>query len=520
MIERKNMTDNNKVKCMICEKEMRIINTGHLSSHNLTLDEYREKFPNSPWRCEDMRLNMINSHKGHVSPIKGTKMNEERLKIHREAMKKREENRIAEGKPHPAKGRVVSEETKEKLRQANLGKSLPQETIDKIVATRKRNGKKYTKAPHTEETKEKLREYNRNMREERNKELIEKYKLKAEESNLIILDYWNSNHNKLSGNLKCTICNTEFERTLQVFNECKFHTEICPVCFPPIAGYSYQEKELLDNIKSFYSGIIKENDRYILGNKKEIDIYIPETNLAIEYCGMYWHSEKMGKDQYYHVDKYQLCKEKGIKLLTIFEYEWLNKKDIVLSILKAKLGIFEKRIQARKCEIKEIDHKLSKEFLIQNHLKGQDQSSVRYGLFFNDELVSIMTFSKKSLSRKINDWEISRFCNKLNYSVIGGASKLFSYFIRNNNPSKIITYSDLRYGEGNVYSQLGFVQQQNTVPGYWYFKNNELELIHRFTLRKKSNEPKELTEKQLREKEGYLIIYDCGNAKYEWNKLN
>ena len=129
-----------------------------------------------------------------------------------------------------------------------------------------------------------------------------------------------------------------------------------------------------------------------------------------------------------------------------------------------------------------------------------------------------MTFSKNNLSRKIKGWEINRFCNKINTTIVGGASKLFSYFCKINDPEFVISYADRRWSDGKLYDTLNFQYVSSTKPNYWYFLPNELKRIHRFSLRKTSNDDQSLTEHELRRQQGYYKIYDCGHTKWIWKK--
>ncbi|MFW6281265.1 MAG: hypothetical protein ACOC1O_00510 [bacterium] len=302
-------------------------------------------------------------------------------------------------------------------------------------------------------------------------------------------------------------CGTEFEGTLNG------HIPKCPVCFPKSS--SVAEKEIKDFILSLNIKVI-ENDRAIL-NGKEIDIYLPDYKLAIEYDGLYWHSEKRGKDKYYHLEKTKEAKEKGIDLIHIFEDEWRDKKEIVKSIIKNKLNKTIK-IFARKCFIKEINLEEEKKFLKENHIQGYIASSLKYGLYYENELISIMTFGKSRFNKNFR-WELLRFCNKLNYSIIGGASKLFKYFLRNTKEN-IISYSDKRYFDGKIYSILGFNKQKDSYPNYYYLDSNYSYRFSRIEFQKhklknKLNEFDEnLTEYENMLNNGYDRIWDCGNSKW------
>lgn len=163
----------------------------------------------------------------------------------------------------------------------------------------------------------------------------------------------------------------------------------------------------------------------------------------------------------YHLDKTKKSLENGINLFHIWEDDWKHKKDIVKSMIVNKLGKTPNRIFARKCKVYEVkDNKLVRNFLEENHIQGFVGSKIKFGLFYNGELVSLMTFGnlRKSLGQKSKEgsYEMLRFCNKLNYNVIGGASKLLNYFIKNFKVNEIISYSDSSRSNGNLYKQLGF----------------------------------------------------------------
>jgi hypothetical protein len=291
----------------------------------------------------------------------------------------------------------------------------------------------------------------------------------------------------------------------------------CPKCLD--IGQSKNEINLYQYLISIYKNEIIQKDRSIL-SKQELDIYIPNNNIAIEYNGLYWHNE-LNKPSNYHLNKTKLCEDKGIKLIHIFEDEWIHKKDIVKSRLKNILGLTSNKIYARKCIIKNIDTKLSKEFLNTNHIQGHVNSSIKLGLYYNDELVSIMTFGslRKTMGKNKIDgsYELLRFCNKLDTTVIGGANKLLSHFIKNYNPNEIISYADRRWSNGNLYEKLGFEFSHNSKPNYWYVK--QLKREYRFKYRKnilvkEGYDPTKSEHEIMLEREIYRI-YDCGNKCYK-----
>ena len=255
----------------------------------------------------------------------------------------------------------------------------------------------------------------------------------------------------------------------------------------------------------------------------ELDIYIPSAKLAIEYNGLLYHSRgydsssKANSPDFprdYHLNKTKLCEEQGVQLLHIFEGENLN---IWYSMIHSKLGLNEK-LYARKCFIKEIQFKEASEFLEANHLQGSCNSKINLGLFYNDELVSLMTFGKARFNKQY-DWELLRFCSKRNLNVIGAAGKLLKHFRRNYNGS-IISYANRRWSNGDLYEKLGFSKVKETPPNYWYFRKNEGVLFSRVMFQKHKlkdileNFDASLSETQNMLNNGYRQIFDCGNLVY------
>jgi hypothetical protein len=259
-------------------------------------------------------------------------------------------------------------------------------------------------------------------------------------------------------------------------------------------------------------------------NGKEIDIYIPSLRIAIEFNGLYWHSE-LFLSEHYHNDKTNDCNNKGIQLIHIFEDEWLSKKNITKSRLKNILGLTKNKMYARKCFIKEIPFSESKKFLNKNHLQGSVNASINLGLYNNDELVSLMNFNKprSGVGGKYDGYELSRFCNKLDVSVIGGASKLLKHFIKEYEPNEIRSYADRRWSQGNMYEMLKFTKTHINRPNYWYIINKER--FHRFNFRK--SKLKEMgyniegkTEREVMLENKIYRIYDCGTITYSYKPKN
>jgi len=299
--------------------------------------------------------------------------------------------------------------------------------------------------------------------------------------------------------------------------------EISPY-FRIIHGISNEEIQLHTFINKNYNGEIIKNSKSLI-NPLELDIYLPELNLAFEFNGLYWHNE-LHKENNYHLNKTVECEKQGNQLIHVWEDDWIYKQDIVKSMMLNKLNQTPNKIFARKTEVKEIiDNKLIREFLDKNHIQGFVGSKVKLGLFFDNDLVSLMTFGKRrvAMGKKLtneDEYELLRFCNKLNTNVIGGASKLFKYFIRNYNPEEITTYADRSHSNGKLYEVLGFEFINKTQPNYYYIIDGIRK--HRFNFRKdkliKEGFDPNKTEHQIMLDRKIFRIYDSGNLKFIYTK--
>lgn len=291
----------------------------------------------------------------------------------------------------------------------------------------------------------------------------------------------------------------------------------CPRCN---SSRSLAETELLEYVESI-SGVTSANKTIIDGNK-ELDIFVGQSNLAIEFNGLYWHSEKF-RGMNYHLQKTIACSNMGIQLIHIFEDEWAFKKEIVKSVISSKLGSVDRRVYARNTKVVELTPAESSDFCDKNHLQGSCRAKIKLGLKLDGELVSIMTFSPPRIALGSKgmegEFEMIRFCNKLNTTVVGGASKLYKYFLRTYKPRKVITFADMRYSDGGLYETLGFELVHRTKPNYFWTKN--LRRYHRYNFAKhklvKQGFDKDKTERQIMESRGYFRIFDCGNYKFEYD---
>ena len=277
-----------------------------------------------------------------------------------------------------------------------------------------------------------------------------------------------------------------------------------------------------DEIISLFSEIEHQQHNREILNGMEIDIYIPSLKLGIEYNGLRWHSEEFGKDHRYHLDKLNKCNEQGIKLIQIFEDEWINHRDICESKLKQICGLnTNPKIYARKCEIREISNKNEVyEFLDKNHIQGRTGFTIALGAYYQNNLVGVMTFKKE----KEGYWDLNRFATDINYQCVGIGGKLFKHFTRNYPFIEIKSFADRRWTTdptNNLYTKLGFDFDSYVPPSYWYYnpKINPYIRFHKFGFRKQHlhNQyglPLTMTEHEMTTALGYTRIWNCGLIKY------
>lgn len=303
--------------------------------------------------------------------------------------------------------------------------------------------------------------------------------------------------------------------------------------------YSYMEDEVYQFIHNLDPSIRIERNTKKYITPKELDLYFPEFKIGIECnptathnsTAAIFNTDPIKYD--YHKLKSVECMYKGIFLFHIFGYEWTHKREIIESMIRNLLNKSDDRIYARKTEIRSVDSSTSRKFLNDNHRQGSSTSSINLGLYYNDELVSLMTFGKmrNSIGTSSNEdltncWELVRFCSKLNTSVVGGASKLFKHFITVYNPIKIRSFSDIAHTRGSLYSTLGFKCIRTSEPGYvWVNTKNDI-AYHRMNAQKQNikkflhDDSIDLSksEREIMESHGFVRVFDSGVDVWEWNR--
>ena len=495
------------VKCDMCGKEKYIIYSNYILYGNI----------NGNYICRSCKMCMNNMKKYGVDNV--FKLNSVKNKIKKTILEKYGVNNISQST------KIKNKKIKTNKKKFGVEYPIQLEKIkqkSKISCLKKYGVDNISKLPSIKKQKENscLKNYgvkyisqSKNFKE--NLKPIILKKLKSKYNNII--DIIGDDYKFFCGN-----CKNEYLINKKAFyTRYNLNINICTIC-NPIGSFSKSGEE-----KIIYKIINNNCDKKIDTNKRdiisplELDIYIPELRLAFEFNGLYWHNE-LYKDKNYHLNKTELCEKKGIQLIHIWEDNWINKQDIVKSMILNKLGKTPNKIYGRKTIIKEItDNKIVRNFLETNHLQGFIGSKIKLGLFFENELVSLMIFGKRriAMGKKLTnegEYELLRYCNKLNTNVLGGASKLFKYFIENFNPKEITTYADRSHSNGKLYKQLGFKFISKTQPNYFYIINGIRK--HRFNFRKdkliKEGFDSNKTEHQIMLNRNIYRIYDSGNLKY------
>ena len=275
----------------------------------------------------------------------------------------------------------------------------------------------------------------------------------------------------------------------------------CPSC--NVSAPHNQIIAFLDSLNVDY----EINNRSIIA-PKELDIYIPQANLALEINGLYYHSSVF-KDKDYHYNKFKAAEDAGIQLLQFWDFEIRDKLPLIQDMLRAKLNLLDKRIYARKCEIVSVDSKTYKDFLVKNHLQGAINSRIKTGLAHEGELVAVSGFTGSHLDR---------FASKQGLVVVGGAGKLINNFLKTNDT--LVSFSANRYSNGNVYKTLGFRLEK--VNKYTLYYTDTLNLYSRNQFQRHKLIEKygmsDSTAKEIAERHGFYQIWGAGTKKWVLTK--
>jgi len=503
-----------KIKCDDCGIEKETFYFAYI--------KYLEKSPDNKYRCNKcnnvLREKTCLEKYGVKNPIQSEEIKEKRTQLFLEKYGVEHYNKLDIFKEKRKNTNLEKYGTKTPMENETIKNKQLKTTFDKFgvkCSLQNENVKIKTLKTMNDRYGVDYSMQNTEIKEKILTKSLETIKYKIQEKNEHIL--------KISNNIytiKCDSCNKIYEITPHMYYQRRIQNTVqCTICNPIGNKFSGKENLLLNFIKENYNGEIILNSRNII-SPYELDIYLPELKIAFEFNGLYWHSE-LYKEKNYHKNKTEKCFEKGIQLIHVWEDDWNYKQEIVKSMILNKLYKTSNRIFARKCEIKEInDNRLVKDFLNENHIQGFVGSSIKLGLFYNNELISLMTFGKKRIFMnsvsKENEWELLRFCNKLNTNVIGGASKLFKYFIKNFTFKEITTYADRSYSNGKLYETIGLNFMSKTNPNYYYIIDGVRK--HRFGFRKdiliNEGYDKNKSEHEIMLERKINRIYDSGSLKY------
>jgi len=496
------------LKCPICEIELSKIDKQHLKKHNLSKEEYFERFGSDAPFGYSEELKLKKSGKNHPLYNKG----------HSEETK----NKLAETTKKIWEEGRASDKQKNSIgqRSKNAAKNGNHFNIGKIHERSDEYRNKLSIA-----LKNYYKIHKRNINYELWHSSIKHKIAKTRKFNTFIkfsknLESWAILYKIENSNafLTCNKCNSTIIVQSQTIRKHNYESTLCHKCFPIFRGSSKLEQEVLYYLENDLNINVIQHNRTILSGGLELDFFIQDKNIAIEFNGLYWHSDLANYDSGRHLLKHELCEQQNIMLIQIFEHEWINKQDLVKGRLKSKLGL-GKKIPARKCIIKEISFLEKKLFLDNNHIQGDAISAFQYGLFYQETLVAVMTFSKPRFSKKY-DFELIRFASLNGVNIIGGASKLFAAFIRRFPNSTIVSYADRRWNSGKIYEILGLNLVGISGKNYWYFKG--LDVWHRTNFQKHKLKNKlqffdeNLTEWENMKNNGYNKFWDCGNLVYEF----
>lgn len=545
------------VTCNVCGQQMNVISWKHLRGHDMTTAEYKARYPGCIMASEEAILRKKasaaqanESRKGIArsqyvkDKIKKTRsknpntvwntgvpMTEERKK-HLSEVKK---ELYSSGQlVHWNTGRTTSDETKAKISTTALAsnRTYQQSSKDRRSVTIKAKidagwvrANNYTL---TDEHKEAWHRGGESRRLALHQEMIDRARTICVKEQLSITNVTRTPHVTFS--IKCHVCETQYTRSRNAFVGSKLHQSayLCPTCHPRMCGTSVIEQQLHDFITSIVGNKhVIANDRSVLKGR-EIDVYIPHLNLGFEMDGLYWHAERAsGRPIHDHNTKTKLAATQGVRLIHIFEDEWVKQPEITQNRIRHMLqSQSQHTVFARRTIIRGISSKEKNEFLKQHHIQGSDISGIRYGAFYEEQLIAVMTFTTPNMSKGSSgqQYELNRFAVATGWHVPGIASRLFTRFKRDHNPTSVLSYSDRRWCTGNVYKQLGFVFEGTTPPSYWYLTDSYATRVHRSSFMKHmlgdkldTFDPKK-TEWENMIENNYDRIWDCGSTKWIWKQ--
>ncbi len=299
---------------------------------------------------------------------------------------------------------------------------------------------------------------------------------------------------------------------------CVKHGEFEQKAFSHLAGhgcyrcgpYSNKAQKGLTAFVESLGVKVEVDNRTILGGP-HIDIWVAEKNIGIEYHGSYWHTtERVGTK---HRKKWELAEAAGVRLLQIFDFEWLERQGAVKNRLRAMLGKTD-LIAARKCDIRKVSPQEASDFFHRVHTQGGgSRAMVAFGLYVGEHMVACASFGPPRTDTTGCEWELYRYAST--GRVQGGFQRLFKAFIENQNPMKVLSYCDLRWGNGDLYKHAGFTLDGVTKPDFWYTTGADFIPRQRAIKR-----PEGMTQAEYAEKQGWEIVHGVGSQRWIWTPVN
>ncbi len=300
---------------------------------------------------------------------------------------------------------------------------------------------------------------------------------------------------------ECVECKSRIKRSLHVLR----YSPDCPAC---VGTDTKPQLELYEYVKSMSEDAILSDATFL--RPRELDVHVPSKNVAIEYNGLYWHSEKF-RDRSYHQQKSNACALKNTQLLHVYADDWEFRQSIVKSMIAHRLGKTKRKIQARKCSIRKVSSTERRQFFESSHLDGDTQSNISFGLEFEDKLVAVMSLRKPFHKKWHDRVEVARFATTLDTAVTGGLSRLTTHVIawaKLEGYKGILTYVDGRVGEGVGYTRSGFVKYDDTPPMFWW--TDYKRRYNRFNFR--ADKQRGMSEREVAEEAGVVKVYGCSSA--------
>lgn len=492
------------VQCRICGEMLLYVHDHHVRKHNkMTVPQYREMFPDAPTasqaRLEQIKVNRHNANKGKPAHNKGKPASEEQKKKQSIVMKGRQ-TRL---------GAVLSDETKQKISDSLKKYEYTEEhrqSLRDAIRRKKDEGTYYyplQNYKHTEEVRKRIKETSLISGEARSKQAMDQLKESIKKHNLEFVSNVGRRWKVL-----CKLCENIMEYDKQIFNPSKKPEKACPVCYPRLAGTSNGEQEVIDYIRSIYDGEILVNSYNVIKGF-EVDIFIPEFSLGIEFDGLYWHSVNSNpKRREKHIwEKSQYAYKNNVKLIHIFSDGWEYNNDKVKDIISGTLKVSKAEIVNDYEIIKtDISNDDIETFILENSLKSIAECDIYYTVYYDNNIIGIGCFEKIDN----NDYNLIEIIGKNNFNIKDLYSSILNSFVLDYDPNKIILYSDNRYWtEGKIYDKMNFQYKGITAPKLWYTLD--------YKTRINSDEFPDSSLEEMKNL-GYDWIYDCGYTKWVWEK--